>query len=125
MAAEGDPSQAAAPSQKKLKISYDEYQNLASSIVSLMKQYEVDGKEHVQQADLINRMVQKLMLEDDSGMAPTDEQAIELSRKIANVVTYLIKKEQVLMIAQDSSIKNERYLCLHVGVDVQNMNLGE
>lgn len=58
-----------------------------------MKQYEVDGKEHVQQADLINRMVQKLMLEDDSGMAPTDEQAIELSRKIANVVTYLIKKE--------------------------------
>lgn len=73
MAAEGDPSQAAATSQKKLKISYDEYQNLASSIVSLMKQYEVDGKEHVQQADLINRMVQKLMLEDDSGMAPTDE----------------------------------------------------
>ena len=73
MATEGDPSQAAAPSQKKLKISYDEYQNLASSIVSLMKQYEVDGKEHVQQADLINRMVQKLMLEDDSGMAPTDE----------------------------------------------------
>ena len=41
------------------------------------------------------------------------------------MVTYLIKKEQVLMIAQDSSIKNERYLCLHVGVDVQNMNLGE
>lgn len=29
------------------------------------------------------------------------------------------------MIAQDSNIKNERYLCLHVGVDVQNMNLGE
>ena len=70
-------------------------------------------------------MVQKIMLADDSGIRPSDEQAIELSRKISNVVTYLIKKEKVLMIVQDSNVKNERYLTLSVGVDMGNMNLGE
>ena len=46
-------------------------------------------------------------------------------KKIANVITHLIQKENVLMIAQDAKIKNERYLCLNVNVDLQNMNLGD
>lgn len=124
VAAEGE-SQAPAQSQRKLKISYDEYSQLSMSIVELMKQFEADGMENVQQAEIINKMVQKIMLADDSGIRPSDEQAIELSRKISNVVTYLIKKEKVLMIVQDSNVKNERYLTLSVGVDMGNMNLGE
>jgi hypothetical protein len=27
------------------------------------------------------------------------------------------------MVSQDSKIKNERYLCLNINVDLQNMNL--
>ena len=47
VAAEGE-SQAPAQSQRKLKISYDEYSQLSMSIVELMKQFEADGMENVQ-----------------------------------------------------------------------------
>jgi hypothetical protein len=64
------------------------------------------------------------MLEENSVGASVEE-SIEQSKKIANVINHLIQKENVLMIAQDAKIKNERYLCLNVNLDLQNMNLGE
>lgn len=64
------------------------------------------------------------MLEENN-VAATVEESIEQSKKIANVINHLIQKENVLMISQDAKIKNERYLCLNVNLDLQNMNLGE
>ena len=63
------------------------------------------------------------MLEEGTGASV--EEGIALSKKITHVIAYLINKENVLLITQDAKIKNERYLCLNVNVDLANMNLGE
>jgi hypothetical protein len=68
-------------------------------------------------------MVHKLVLEEGE-LAASEQYAIEASRKVQNVISYLISKENVLMVSQDSKVRNERYLCLNINVDLQNMNLG-
>ena len=87
-----------------------------------MKEFEVSGEENIQQARIINRMVQKLELEDNQSSTSL-ERSIETSKKVQNVISYLITKENVLMVSQDAKIKNERFLCLNINVDLQNMNL--
>lgn len=82
-----------------------------------MKEFEKQGQENIRQSDIINRMVQIIMLEENSVGASVEE-SIEQSKKIANVINHLIQKENVLMIAQDAKIKNERYLCLNVNLDL-------
>lgn len=72
----------------------------------------------------MNRVIQKMMLEEDAGVEATQEQAIKLSKIITNVVSYLINKENVLMISQDAKIKNERFLCLNVNVERDDMPVG-
>jgi hypothetical protein len=62
-------------------------------------------------------MIQKIMLEENNVEASVEE-SIEQSKKIANVINHLIQKENVLMISQDAKIKNERYLCLNVNLDL-------
>jgi glucosamine 6-phosphate synthetase-like amidotransferase/phosphosugar isomerase protein len=62
-------------------------------------------------------MIQKIMLEENN-VAASVEESIEQSKKIANVINHLIQKENVLMISQDAKIKNERYLCLKVNLDL-------
>ena len=93
-------------------------------IVTVMKEFEANGSENVQQADIINRMVQKLEIENMEASTSV-EKSIETSKKVSNVISYLIAKENVLMVSQDSKIKNERYLCLNINVDLQNMNLNQ
>jgi hypothetical protein len=89
-----------------------------------MREFEAQGQENVQQAELIDKMVQKLILEEPQ-LAASEEVAAEASRKVQNVISYLITRENVLMISQDSRLsKNQRYLCLNINVDLQNMNLG-
>ena len=107
---------------KKVKISWDEYQKLSYLIVGVMKEYEQQGMENVQQADIINRMVQKLEVENTEA-STSIQRSIETSKKVSNVISHLISKENVLMVSQDSKIKNERYLCLNINVDFQNMSL--
>ena len=51
------------PTNKKVKISFDEYQRLSLMIVAVMKEFESNKQENVQQSDIINRMVQKLEIE--------------------------------------------------------------
>jgi hypothetical protein len=48
---------------RKVKISFDEYQRLSLMIVAVMKEFESNKQENVQQSDIINRMVQKLEIE--------------------------------------------------------------
>lgn len=86
-----------------------------------MKEFEAQGGENVQQSNVVNRVIQKMMLEEDTGVEATQEQAVKLSKIITHVVSYLINKENVLMISQDAKIKNERFLCLNVNVEREDM----
>ena len=90
-------------------------------IINVMKEFEAQGGENVQQSNVVNRVIQKMMLEEDTGVEATQEQAVKLSKIITNVVSYLINKENVLMISQDAKIKNERFLCLNVNVERDNL----
>jgi len=50
----------------------------------------------------------------DEGAGTTVERAAEKAKQISNVVNYMVTKENVLMITQDSKVKNERLLCLNI-----------
>jgi hypothetical protein len=87
-----------------------------------MKEFESNGSENVQQSELINRMVLKLEVE-GTEQTTSIERASETSKKVSHIISYLIAKENVLMITQDSRVKNERYLALNINVDMGNMSL--
>lgn len=106
-----------------MKISWEEYRKLSLMIVAIMKDFERAGMENVVQAEVINGMVRKIEIESPD-VSTSVEQSIETSKKVANVISYLIAKENLLMVSQDSKIKNERYLCLNINADLANMNLG-
>jgi adenylate kinase family enzyme len=89
-------------------------------IISVFKELERAGVENVQQSEIINRMVHKIEIESDD-RATSVEKSIETSKKVANVIQYLITKENVLMITQDAKVKNDRYLSLNINVDLESM----
>ena len=83
---------------KKVKITFDEYQRLSFMIVQVMKEFETTNDVNIQQADIINKMVQKLEVENlDAGTSV--ERSIETSKKVANVIQYLVAKENILMVS--------------------------
>ena len=63
-----------------------------------MKEFEATGQANVQQADIINKMVQKLEIENTEASTSV-EKSIETSKKVSNVISFLITKENVLMIS--------------------------
>jgi len=67
-------------------------------------------------------MVLKLEVE-GTEQTTSIERASETSKKVSHIISYLIAKENVLMITQDSRVKNERYLALNINVDMGNMSL--
>lgn len=87
-----------------------------------MKEFEAQNQDNVQQSELINRMVMKLEVEGNEASTSL-EHAQETSRKVSNIISYLIARENVLMVSQDARVKNERYLSLNINVDLANMNL--
>jgi len=54
---QSQPSESTQQPSKKVKISFEEYQKLSLMIVQVMKVFEAQGQENVQQSDIINRMV--------------------------------------------------------------------
>ena len=68
-------------------------------------------------------MVEKIELE-TTDVQTSVEQSIETSKKVQNIISYLIVKENVLIVSQEAKIKNDRYLCLNINVDLDNMDLG-
>ena len=40
--------------EKKVKISYEEYQKIGMLVVNLLKQAETDGQESMQQSEIVN-----------------------------------------------------------------------
>lgn len=73
--------------------------------------------ESVSQADIVNKLVQKIEVEDGPN-GTTVERAVETSKKIQNVINHLITKENVLVVTQDAKNKNERQVCLNVNTDM-------
>ena len=67
-------------------------------------------------------MIQKIVRDDNEGASV--EKAAENAKKIANCINHLIVKENILMITQDSKVKNERLLCLNINLDIADMGLG-
>jgi putative sterol carrier protein len=49
------------------------------------------------------------------------ERTLETSKKINNVISYLINNENILMISQDAKAKADRYLTLSVNCDLENL----
>ena len=49
--------------------------------------------------------------------------AAETAKKIGNCISHLITKENVVMVTQESKVKNERLLCLNLNVDMGNLTL--
>lgn len=89
-------------------------------ITETIREFEAEqGVDSISQADIVNRLVQRLEVEE--GSAGTSlERAEQTSRKIQNVINHMITKENVLMVTQDSKTnKNERLLCLNINNDIR------
>lgn len=65
-------------------------------------------------------MIQKIEVEGNERQTSI-EKTIETSKKIANVIQYLITNENILMISQDAKVKNDRYLTLNVNCDITTL----
>ena len=61
-----------------------------------MKEFEANGQENIQQAELINRMVLKLEVE-GTEQSTSLERASETSKKVSHIISYLIAKENVFI----------------------------
>ena len=105
---------------KKVKISFDEFRKLAFMIIGIMKEFERAGDDNVRQGDIVEKMVQKIEL-DGSERQTSLERTLETSKKVQNVISYLINNENILMISQDAKVKADRYLTLNVNCDVENL----
>ena len=71
---------------KKVKITYEEYSKIATEIIDFIRQYEEkEGIDTVQQADIVNRLVE--LLEVDEGAQGTSlERAQQTSKKVQQVI---------------------------------------
>ena len=107
--------------ERKVKITFEEYQRISVLIVATIKAREREGSESVTQSEIINDIVKQLEVDESHGTSM--ERALETSKKVANCIQHLITKENVLMITQDAKLKNERMLCMNINVDMANMDL--
>ena len=105
---------------KKVKITYDEYQRICVMIVDAVKEKE-RNEQSVTQSDIINEVVKRL--EVDEGHGSSLERALQTSKKVANCIQHLITKEKCLLVTQDAKVKNERMLCMNINVEMTNMDL--
>ena len=85
-----------------------------------MKDFERQSEDNVRQGDIVEKMVQKLELEDTERQVSL-ERTFETSKKVGNVISYLINNENLLMISQDAKVKNDRYLTLNVNCELENL----
>lgn len=89
-------------------------------IIQIMKDFERDNEDNVKQSDIVERMVQKIELENTERQTSI-EKTLETSKRVQNVIQYLINNENILMISQDAKVKNDRYLTMNVNVDLSNL----
>ena len=107
--------------EKKTKITYEEYLLLSELIVTVIKEFESEGFESCVQSEIVNKVIQKIVVQDSQGTSMA--KSLETTKKITNCIDHLIKKENVIMITQESKDKNQRLLCLNINVEMGNLNL--
>ena len=107
--------------ERKVKITFEEYQRISVLIVATIKAREREGSDSVSQSEIINEIVKQLEVDESHGTSM--ERALETSKKVSNCIQHLITKENVLMVTQDAKLKNERMLCMNINVDMANMDL--
>lgn len=90
-------------------------------IITIMKEFERAGEDNVRQADIVDKMIQKIEL-DGTDRQTSLERTLETTKKVQNVIHYLINNENILMISQDAKAKNDRYVTLNVNCDLENLN---
>lgn len=81
---------------KKVKITYEDYQRISLIIAGELKTAENAGDESLQQSEIVNKVLHKIVL--DEGAGTSVEKAAETAKKIANCINHMITKEGVLMI---------------------------
>ena len=107
------------PAEKKVKITWEEYQKLSIMICDIIKNNTDEDNDSMVQGEIVNRIAQKIVTEE--GSAQSVEKMAETAKKIHNCITHLITKENVLMITQDSKNKNERMLCMSINADTDQL----
>ena len=107
--------------EKKTKITYEEYLQLSELIVTILKEFESEGFESCVQSEIVNKVIQKIVVQDSQGTSMA--KSLETTKKITNCIDHLIKKENVVMVTQESKDKNQRLLCLNINVEMGNLNL--
>ena len=90
-------------------------------VCQVVKDMQAAGEDSVSQAQVVNKLVQIMEIEEGSGT--TLERSLETSKKINNVIQHLITKENVLMVTQDAKVKSERLLCMNINIDLDRMTL--
>ena len=101
-------------------MTFEELQKYTMMIMHVMKDLEFQGQENVQQSQVIDKMVHKLEVESHENSTSL-EKSMETSRKVANVIQYLIQNEGFLLITQDAKTKNERYISLNPQITIENV----
>jgi hypothetical protein len=91
-------------------------------ILTLMREYEGLGEENVRQGDIVDKMVLTLEVDPAEQRQASVERSIETSRKINNVINYMITNENLLLISQDAKAKADRYLTLNLSSNIDNYN---
>ena len=102
-------------------MSFEDFQDLAKRIVTVIKQSEHEGLDNVQQSVIINKVIQAKIL--DGTWSGNLEDTANYTTQIKSAISYMINKEGILIITQDAKIKAERMLCLNVNADLAAMNI--
>ena len=113
---------AAAPQEKKTKLTYEEYTRISMMIIKVVQELEREGQESTTQSEIVNKVVQKIVIDESAGT--TVAKTADTVKKISNCINHLITKEEILMVTQDAKVKNERLLCLSINFDVSTHNMG-
>lgn len=67
----------------KVKITYDEYKKYAIMVTGIIKDLEREGQDSVVQSDVVNKLVQKLELEDGAAEGNASiERTVQTTKKI-------------------------------------------
>lgn len=113
---EVDNAQEGETTQKKIQLSYDEYDKMGKQLIYVLKtkEAESDGM-GIKQQDLVEGY-----LTAEEGNITTVEALEEMAKKLNSVIQRMITRENALIVIEDSKDKHERMLSLNINIDVDN-----
>ena len=72
------------PADKKVKITFEEYQKISVMICEAIQELEREGQDSVPQGEIVNKIAMKIVTEE--GIAPSVEKMGEFAKKIQNCI---------------------------------------